>query len=278
MKKNVKAIIAALSASIMCAVPVAASFASTAATTSITAEAASDIIYDATFLLEKDGTIVITNDAITYQISGSEAILHGRYNPVSTVNMPDKIRYNGRVYKVTSVRAEAFRNAYRTPGGYGVTKFRCGKYVREIGDRAFMNSSLQDLDLHDADALVTIGNEAFAGASLNPTLYIPSRVQNIRYGAFRNNTRLKYVTIDGGYNYVTGENYNTIPVTFGNYAFAGTSSLRSFTIYRRYPKSVVNNGNGKDSSVLDRSSLTTDGVSGNVTGAPKFENLFFPHA
>ena len=277
MKKNIKAIIAALSASVMCAVPVAASLSTTAVTASITASAADDIIKDATLISTNNGEIVITNGAITYRITGSNtAELYGRYNQVSDVHMADQIRYNGRLYKVTKVRAYAFKNAHRTATGSGVTKFRCGKYVTEIGDQAFYESSVSEVDLHSADALEIIGNEAFACASVSPDLYIPSKVKEIRSGAFRYNRWLETVTIDGGYNYITGENYNLIPIKIATNAFKDCNQLYYFAIYRRYPK----NGWGStapDPTVLAGTDVSTGDVHGNVYGVPVFKQIFFPH-
>jgi hypothetical protein len=278
MKKNVKAIIAALSASIMCAVPVAASFASTAATTSITAEAASDLIKDASLISTNGGTIVITNGAITYRITGSNtAELYGRYNQVSQVEMADKIRYNNRLYKVTKVRPYAFKNAHRTATGSGVTYFRCGKYVEEIGDQAFYNSSVGEVDLHGARSLKTIGNGAFAYSSVGPLLYIPGTVSTIRANAFRNCRWLEDITIDGGISLTPGvPNLNDNPISIGSGAFAELPELRYMTVYRRYPK--ANGTLTPDYTVFSGRNPDFDpdyDISGNVYGVPEFIRLFF---
>ena len=259
MKKNIKAIIAALSASIMCAVPVAASFANTTAVTSITAEAAADIIHDATLIAGDN--IVIAKGALTYQINGSEASLYGRYNQVSDVIMPDKLRYNGTIYKITSVRPEAFKNACTTATGSGVRRFRCGKYVRIIGDRAFMGSSVYDVDLSGAASLTTIGNDAFACASVGTSLTIPASVTLIRSGAFRDNRWLNTIEFSSSSRYLT----------ISSRAFANLTNLTAIEADRIYysSSSASNAFAGVNPSFDPYNDITG-------AGKTRFISIFFP--
>lgn len=275
MKKSIKAIIAAISASIMCAAPIATTITDVTPATGITAEASSDIIYDASYLNSNYGTIVITSDSLTYRIVGNHATLHGRYNPVSNINMPDKIRYNGTIYPITEVEARAFQNACKTACGEGVYNFRSGKYVTKIGDYAFNESSLGTVDLNDG--LEEIGYKAFSYTNIGTSLYIPGSVTNIRGQAFKGCTKIKYVTVDGGISLNPAiPDPNLTPISFGSQAFYGLSSLRSFTLYRRYP--LANYSHNPDHSVFGNCnpSFNPDNhVLGNVYGVPEFIRLFF---
>ena len=230
MKKNIKAIIAALSASIMCAVPVAASFANTAAVTSITASATDpwdtwsstpDVIVNASHasFLGNDGVIA---NSLVYRISGTgsnrAAKFEGRYNPVADLNLPDKIRVDGVVYPVTEILNGACE------GQGSVKSLNAGKYLEKIGDRAFKNSGIKTLVCRARK--IDIGFDAFYNGYLR-TVELPGDV-TIKDRAFMWNNFLRTVTITCN----DSSNYNK-PVSLGHNAFKYCTALESFTTDNR---------------------------------------------
>jgi Cu/Ag efflux protein CusF len=223
MRKNVKAIIAALSASIMCAVPVAASFASTAATTSITAEAASDIIYDA-----QHAGVVKPSQVICYSLvydlneSNKTASLNGRYNPVRDITLPDQLRVNGVLYKITSVKNDAFKTT--NVSQYTVNNFKGGKYLETIGARAFQGTVVRKVEV--TSKKITIGDDAFRNTSVG-TVILPGRA-TIGDRAFKDNRWLEKVQ----FVYNDSTNYNS-SVSLGSNAFENDPALTNFNSQNR---------------------------------------------
>ena len=218
MKKNIKAIIAAVSASIMCAVPVAASFASTAAT-GITAEAyytdwatSPAICYVAQAAPGLPSNYVTAN-ALVYQLNNSNntAMLTGKSSTdAEDIVLPDIIKYNGKLYKITSVKADSFY------GSTAVLSFKGGKYLELIDSRAFANSSCTSVEVNSR--AITVREEAFSRANLR-SVKLPAKA-TVKTRAFRDNAGLQ--TVDFICNDST--NYNTA-VNLDRTAFRNCTSL-----------------------------------------------------
>ena len=239
MRKNVKAIIAALSASIMCAVPVAASFASTTAT-SITASAAygdwnntPDVIADASSASFLGENYVIGNALVyTYNNSDMTATFRGRYNPIKNVVLPDKIRVNGRIYEVTEIGIEA--NYHST----SLSSFTAGKYLTKIDARAFKESGLSSFVSNAKE--ITIDNDAFLNCKSLRTVKLPGKSKN------GNTNLLEDRAFDGCTALTTvqfycndGSNYNTA-VYMGRNAFRGCTKLTKCTSDNRRMLNIFN--------------------------------------
>jgi hypothetical protein len=227
MKKNVKAIIAALSASIMCAVPVAASFASTAATTSITAEAAGvtspqpgDNVAELSQPYGISGNRGVALNAVVYEVNTStgEAAVCGRYSHIRSIESADWVKLKGRTYKVTSVKDDAF--ATTTQGTYTVNKFIGGKYLTRVGARAFKGTLVYTIEFK-ATEHIYIGDSAFMNANFR-VLNLPADITCGPH-AFEGNYSLTTVNVKWTHN----NNYNK-PVTLESRAFANCTSLVRF--------------------------------------------------
>ena len=232
MKKNVKAIIAAISASIMCAVPVAASFASTAATTSLTAQALSDweiwentedVVYNAQHAGFTNDQSKVICYSLVYVISVEPdgrhvAKLEGRYNPVADLELPDKLRVDGSEWEITEILDEA---CYRQSS---VRSLKGGKYLEKIGDRAFAYSGINKLEINSKK--IEIGFDAFYDGYLR-TVKLPGDAI-IKDRAFMWNNYLR--TMDFFCN--DGDNYNT-PVYVGHNALKNCTSLEAFRTPRQ---------------------------------------------
>lgn len=266
MNKPIKAIIAALSASILCAAPITSNVINLKPTTGVTAQAASDIIHDVAYLNSSNGaTNVIGSGALVYRIVGNNAILSGRYNPVDTVKMPDKIRYNNKLYPVTEVAPGAFKNAVKTACGEGVYTFRSGKYVKKIGDEAFYGSSLQNITL--TYGLEEIGNKAFAYTSIGSMLNIPGSVKKINAQAFKGCNRVEYLFFNGS---------SSTPLNICSEAFRGLDRLD--TIYVSRGNFKANNSYNNDNSIFRDAPSTFDidyNLSGNDDDVQEFIDRYF---
>ena len=265
MKKSIKAIIAAISASIMCAAPITTYVANVNPTKGITAEAASDIIHDVAFLNNNGGLNVIGAGALTYHIVGNNAILYGRYNPVDSVNMPDKIRYNNKLYPVTEVAPRAFKNAVKTACGEGVYTFRSGKNVKKIGDEAFYGSSLQKITL--TYGLEEIGNRAFAYTNVGSMLNIPGTVKKVNAQAFKGCDYVEYLFFNGS---------SATPLDISSEAFRGLSKLK--TIYVSRGNFKANGKYAKDNSIFKDTPSSFDveyDIDGDYDNVEEFTNRYF---
>lgn len=85
---------------------------------------------------------------------------YGEYENLTSVTIPGRVTYNGRVYRVTSIDSEAFRNAT------ALTTVRVGWGVEEIG------------------------SYAFSGCSNLKYVYLPSTIKRIYSYAFQNCTSM----------------------------------------------------------------------------------------
>lgn len=195
MRKNVRAIIAALSASIMCAAPVAASFASTTAVTSITAEAAS--------------TSEITYGNLKYIINPAtkQAQLSGvNYMPLKEVKVPAGFTWHNVTYKVTSIKSSAFKNnkyitsvdlslannltnigAYAFQNVKTLKSIKFNSVINSIGTYTFSGcTALSNVNFNGNHRITNIFANAFSGCTSLNSISIPSSVTTIYNNAFSN--------------------------------------------------------------------------------------------
>ena len=212
MKKNIKAIIAALSASIMCAVPVAASFAGTTAVTTITASAANT---DPEVLSQPygvSGNRGVALNAVVYEVNPSDgtAAVCGRYSHIRSIEAADRVSLNGRTYIVRSVKDDAFVTTMEGP--YTVNKFKGGKNLTYVGARAFMGTLVYSAEFNGP--YISFGDSAFKNANLREITIPECRV--IGAHAFEGNYHLTSV-------YFTGS--SSASITAGSMAFANCPSL-----------------------------------------------------
>lgn len=183
MRKNVKAIIAALSASIMCAAPVAASFASTTAVTSITAEAAStsEITY-------RNMKYILNPATKEAQLSGVNFI---PLDVITTNEVRDTLTWHGITYKITSIKDSAFR---------GNTNLRtvdlsAATNLKDLGKYTFMEcTNLTSVKL--SSSVTKMGNCDFAECTnLSDFDFVSTQIDDIYPYAFRNCKKLKSINI-----------------------------------------------------------------------------------
>ena len=162
----------------------------------------------------------------------------GNYKDLDSVNIPSKVRIDGKVYNVTSIGERAFK------GCSSLTSISIPKSVSSIGSEAFKGcSSLTSISIPESVSSIKyrafegcsslasisipksvsfIGDHAFEGCRSLTSISIPERVYYIGWGAFKDCSSLASISIPKSVPNIEDE------------AFSGCSSLTSISI----PKSV----------------------------------------
>ena len=125
----------------------------------------------------KKGKILKDKTGTKYKVTKSSA-KNGTVSYVSpkkgvkgTVTIPATIKISGITYKVTSIKADAFK------GNKKITKVTIGKNVTEIGKNAFSGcKKLKDITVKTTKLTKkNVGNKAFAGTAKNAVVKVPSK-------------------------------------------------------------------------------------------------------
>ncbi len=133
-----------------------------------------------------------------------------------------------------------------------LTSVKLPSTLRSLGSYVFYNSGLTSLTFNSGFSMTEIPESAFASTSIS-SVVIPDSVTRIRASAFRDNTKLKSVTLGNGEDLRIDSNafYNTaiqslyIPKTvryIGEYAFIGLENLNSYQIDSANPYYTVVDG------------------------------------
>ena len=206
----------------------------------------------------QDGIKYALYDDLTAYVSDAEP-------NIKTANIPEKIKYEGRRYTVTSIWSGAFEycsslasvvipssvtciELYAFSGCRSLASVDIPNSVKSIGDAAFYGcSSLSSVVI--PSSVTSIGQSAFKGCSSLASVDIPNSVKSIENNAFNGCSSLASVVIP---NSVT---------SIENNAFNGCSSLASVVIPNSV-KSIENNafyGCRSLSSVVIPNSVTSIG-------------------
>lgn len=222
--KNLAAAAFAAAALITVPASLGTSPAGAAPASSITADAATDRIAQG-FDVDALQTNFIVADGLVYYMDSEthEAGLAGRWTNATIIDMPDMISYHGETYTITSVRNDAFKRNLRSGDRYYVRSFKAGRYVKKIGDRAFKDCYLKDINLNTG--LETIGADAFNGTALTEVV-IPYTTAVIGDRAFAN-TSLQEIFFDYA---AAGPEFLKLQAN----AFSNNEQLHRILNYRRF--------------------------------------------
>ena len=181
---------------------------------------------------------------------------------ITAVNIPSSVNYNAKVYTVTRIGDEAFRECT------DLTSVTIPNSVTEIGIYAFAGcSGLTSVTI--PNSVTSIGFGAFLGCSGLTSLTIPNSVAFTGYDTFGGCTGLTSVTLPNGITVIesglfcgcTGLTSINIPnsvTRIERKAFAGCTGLTSVTI----PNGVTNIGM---SAFSDCTGLTSIDIPNSVT-------------
>ena len=130
-----------------------------------------------------------TVGGLKYSLKGSAATVTGpKSKSIKTAKIPATIKLEGKTYKVTAVKAGAFKALKK------LAKVSVGKNVKTIGKAAF--SGCAKLKSVTGMAGVTkIDASAFQGCKVLPKITLPAKVKNIGAKAFYKCAKLKSITI-----------------------------------------------------------------------------------
>ncbi len=151
-----------------------------------------DAVYDV--LLSKNG-----QTTLSYRASRQA---------VSSVTIPDIVRFGGKTYRVTGISAKAFR------GSKDLKKVTIGKGVTFIGKQAFDGCSKLKT-VSGGQNVVSIGESAFFGCKALKKVTIGANVNRIGKKAFGNCKKLAAITV---------KTTKLTKKNVGKNAFLGTSS------------------------------------------------------
>ena len=149
---------------------------------------------------------------------------------LDTLNIPSKVRIDGKVYEVTSIGYAAFSNCSN------LVSITIPESVTRIGEEAFYNcSELRNITI--PESVTSIGYSAFAYCTSLASITIPESVTSIGYSAFSNCTSLASITIPESVTFIeysAFENCENLDVVIENSranvyvgygAFAGCKSV-----------------------------------------------------
>ena len=156
-------------------------------------------------LYQSSSIAVVTNEK-DYVINGSD-IYSG------TIEIPETIQFNGKMYKVTEIGKYAFF-------GSKISSVSLPNSITTIGDRAFFGCEyLRSVKI--PASVINIGIYAFAECDKILEIYIPENVKSIGEGAF-NSSCLKSIKVDErNAQYDSREDCNAIIETHTNTIIAG---------------------------------------------------------
>ena len=111
---------------------------------------------------------------------------------------------------LTSIGNSAFKDSYLVPNNLSLL---C---IKELGEKAFMNTLAENVEI--GDELLFVSNETFADCINLQRFRSGANIRKIGIGAFSGCKKLKEIQLPNGLSYI------------GNYAFADNTSLVKFSV------------------------------------------------
>ena len=157
--------------------------------------------------------------------------------------VPEKITVGEDTYNVTEVKEKAFENA--NIGTVGLPSS-----ITKIGDYAFRNSSLRQLDFEEGGAIPSLGKGVFSGCTDFSQFLIPAGTKVIPDELFKG-TGLTEISLDGiesigSSSFEDCKSLNTVTVaktvkSIGSKSFSGCSGITDVTVNNTFPPSCAEN-------------------------------------
>lgn len=134
---------------------------------------------------------IVTINGLQYSLSGAYASVYrvASYNDNEIISIPSSISYDGLIYSVNAILADAFHDGLIVGTSWGSYTYNC-KYVKKIilpktietiGSNSFNNSNINFVKVEEG--VVSIGNGAFINSSIT-TMVIPKSVVSFANNPF----------------------------------------------------------------------------------------------
>ncbi len=171
-----------------------------------------------------------------YSATSKTVAVIGATKQLTSVTIPDTVKYKDVSFKVTAVGSNALSNQAN------LTSVVIGKYVTNIGSKAFYNDKKLAKVTFKGTAVKTIGKDAFKNIVKNAAFILPTSTftsSKLKYKITKSTASTKQVTVTGTSAKLTSVNvpatvtYNgmSFKVTaIGNNAFAKKSTIKSAVI------------------------------------------------
>jgi sorbitol-specific phosphotransferase system component IIA len=130
-------------------------------------------------ITEAADEIVFEVDGIFYKVGDKNNVyvINGERNYKGTINIPEKVTYNGKTYSVTDIGKEAFSNCR------SLSSVTIPKSVTSI-DRSAFNGCINLVSVNIPNSVTTIGSSAFHNCTSLTSVTIPNSVTSIGNYAF----------------------------------------------------------------------------------------------
>ena len=142
----------------------------------------------------KNGTVLKDKNGNSYKVTktgkanGTVSYVKPKSKKATNIKIPDTVKINGIVYKITSIEKNAFKNNKK------ITSVTIGKNIKTIGANAFSGcSKLKTVKM--GASVTTIGDKAFYKCTSLTKITIPAKVKKIGKSAFYGCKKLKNITI-----------------------------------------------------------------------------------
>ena len=171
-----------------------------------------------------------------YSATSKKVTVIGATKQLTSVTIPDTVKYKDVSFKVTAVGSNALANQAN------LKSVVIGKYVTSIGTKAFYNDKKLAKVTFKGTAVKTIGKDAFKNIVKNAAFVMPTSTftsSKLKYKITKSTASTKQVTVTGTSAKLTSV---TVPATvtyngmsfkvtaIGNNAFAKKSTIKSAVI------------------------------------------------
>ena len=157
------------------------------------------------------------------------------------ITVPATVTIGEEVYNITEIKEKAFENA-------NVKTVSIASTVSKIGDYAFLNSSLESLNLEDASKLLSLGKGVFSGCANFNQFLLPADTKTIPDELFKG-TAVADVSFDGiesigVSSFEDCKAITTLVITetvksIGSKSFSGCTGLAQVTVNTTFPPSCA---------------------------------------
>ncbi len=209
-----------------------------------------------------------------YSQTSKTVSVTGAARKLTSVTIPDTVKYKEVSFKVTAIGANALENQTSLKSAV------IGKYVTSIGSKAFYNDKKLEKITFKGTAVKTIGKDAFTNIAKNAAFVMPATFTSnkLKYKVTKSTVSSKQVMVTG-----TSSKLSTVAVpdtvsyngmsfkvtAIGSNAFAGQANLKS-TVIGKYVAAIGSKAFYNDKKLTK---VTFKGTAVKTIGKDAFKNI-----